>query len=200
VSRRARPAEARVYLEAPLPRHGREFVAAARRSKKLHAAWVSAPSTLASFARFVERAKIPTRRVFLVRLKGTHELAGVVSLGDIVLGFLRGAYVGYYALEPHARKGYMTEGVALALDFAFEKLGLNRVEINVQPRNTRSLRLALSLGFRREGFSPKYVMINGRFRDHVRTAMLAEEWRTRRNSAGTRTGANDRRAGTRKTR
>jgi ribosomal-protein-alanine N-acetyltransferase len=115
-----------------------------------------------------------------VRVKGTHELAGVVSLGDIVLGFLRGGYVGYYAFEPFTRKGYMTEGIALALDFAFKELGLNRVEINVQPRNTRSLRLALRLGFRREGFSPKYVMIDGRFRDHVRTAILAEEWQEQR--------------------
>ena len=86
MSRRAPPAAARVYLEAPLLRHGREFVAAARRSKKLHSGWVSAPATLLAFARFVERARRPTRRVFLVRLKGTHELAGVVTLGDIVLG------------------------------------------------------------------------------------------------------------------
>jgi [ribosomal protein S5]-alanine N-acetyltransferase len=180
VSRRARSEEARVYLEAPLLRHGREFVAAARRSKKLHRVWVSAPATQAEFARYVRRAKAPTRRVFLIRVNETHELAGVVTLGDIVLGFFRSAYVGYYAFEPLARKGYMTEGIELALDFAFEKLGLNRVEINVQPRNTRSLRLAQRLGFRREGFSPKYVMINGRFRDHVRTAILAEEWRKRR--------------------
>jgi ribosomal-protein-alanine N-acetyltransferase len=180
VSRRARPAAARVYLEAPLLRHGREFVAATRRSKKLHGSWVSAPATLSAFARFVERAKQPTRRDFLVRMNETHALAGVVTLGNIVFGNLQGAFVGYYAFEPFTRNGYMTEGIALVLDVAFTKLGLNRVEINVQPRNTRSLRLALRLGFRREGFSPKYVMVDGRFRDHLRTALLAEEWRKQR--------------------
>ena len=154
-----------------------------RQSKKLHRSWVSPPATHAAFAYFVARATRADHRIFLVRVRETRELAGVVTLGNISLGVSRSAFVGYYAFEPLARRGYMSEGLALVLDFAFVKLALNRVEVNVQPDNLRSLRLARRLGFRREGFSPKYLEIAGRFRDHVRTAILAEEWKRRRASS-----------------
>ena len=119
----------------------------------------------------------------MIRLRDTDELVGVATLGDIIFGNFRGAFVGYYAFEPFARKGYLSEGLSLVLDVAFGTLRLNRVEANVQPRNLRSLRLVRSLGFRREGFSPKYLAIAGRFRDHVRTAILASEWRKLRRRA-----------------
>ena len=76
----------------------------------------------------------------------------------------------------------MTEGFALALDFAFGPLRLHRVEANVQPDNVRSLALVERLGFLREGYSQRYVKIGGRWRDHVRFAMLAEHWRAQRAS------------------
>lgn len=176
----ARP---RVAIEIPTPHDAPAFLAAVRRSKRLHRSWVTPPETRAAFARLVARANLPDRKTFVVRVRETRELAGVVTLGDIIFGISQSAFVGYYAFEPLARNGYMSEGVALVLDFAFRKLYLNRVEVNVQPQNAPSLRLARRLGFRREGFSVKYVKIAGRFRDHVRTAILAEEWKERRKVA-----------------
>jgi ribosomal-protein-alanine N-acetyltransferase len=101
----------------------------------------------------------------------------VANLNEIVRGGLQSAYLGFYALEPHAGAGHMAAGVGALLRRAFGELHLHRVEANVQPDNTRSLALVERLGFRREGFSPRYLKVGGRWRDHVRLALLAEEWR-----------------------
>jgi ribosomal-protein-alanine N-acetyltransferase len=68
----------------------------------------------------------------------------------------------------------MTEVVRLATHFAFDTLGLHRVEANIQPRNTSSIALVRRLGFIREGFSPRYLRIGGAWRDHERWALLAD--------------------------
>jgi ribosomal-protein-alanine N-acetyltransferase len=107
-------------------------------------------------------------------------LVGVFNLSEIVRSAFRSAYIGYYALAPHAGRGYMTEGLELTLEFTFRVLRLHRVEINIQPTNQRSIALVRSAGLTREGFSRRYVKIAGRWRDHERWALLAEDWRARR--------------------
>ena len=67
-------------------------------------------------------------------------LVGVFNFSEIVRGAFQSTYLGYFAFAPHAGSGYMTEGMALALDVAFGRLELHRVEVNIQPTNTRSLR------------------------------------------------------------
>ena len=71
----------------------------------------------------------------------------------------------------------MREGIELVLRRAFLTLRLHRIEANIQPGNRASIALAAGAGFRREGFSPRYLKIGGRWRDHERWAILAEEWR-----------------------
>ena len=111
-------------------------------------------------------------------LRSSDDLVGVVNLNEIVRGNFQSAYLGYYAFAPHVGRGYMREGLTLALRWVFGELRLHRVEANIQPGNEASLALVRRLGFRREGASPRYLKIAGRWRDHERWALLAEEWRT----------------------
>ena len=83
---------------------------------------------------------------------------------------------GYYIAAVYARQGYASEALALALDYAFGPLKLHRIEANIQPSNIASCKLVRRLGFRQEGFSPRYLFIAGAWRDHERWAMLSEEW------------------------
>jgi len=169
----------RVYLEAPSRRREAEFLQRVRASLSLHRPWLTAPDTSELFRALVSRARKPSHESFFVCLIDTNELVGVINLNEIVRGLFQSAYLAYYAFEPFAGEGYMTEGVSLVLDQAFGALGLNRLEANVQPRNKRSSRLISRLGFRLEGFSPRYLKIGGRWRDHERWAVLADEWNGR---------------------
>lgn len=178
----------RVYLRAPLPSDAERFLAAVKASRRLHGAWVQPPSTPARFAAFVHRyrARRPrdaakaTHVGFVVCRCDDDAIVGVFNIGEIVYGLFKSAYLGYYAFAPHAGSGYMTEGLELVLRVAFRRLKLHRVEANVQPGNGRSLALVRRAGFVREGFSRRYVRIAGRWRDHVRMALLVEDWRARR--------------------
>jgi [ribosomal protein S5]-alanine N-acetyltransferase len=164
-----------VVLEAPSRRHQTEFLSAVRRSRRLHGSFVIAPSTPPAFARMLQRYRSARNAGHFVRLK-TGELAGVINLNEIVMGAFCSAYLGYYAFSPHDASGHMKEGLSLVITRAFGELGLHRVEANIQPNNDPSRALAERLGFRLEGFSPKYLKIDGRWRDHERWALTAEEW------------------------
>ena len=110
---------------------------------------------------------------------------GVFNFSEIVRGAFQSAYLGYYGFAEHAGQGYMSEGLALVLRIGFGTLRLHRIEVNVQPANTRSISLVRRGGFTREGYSRHYVKIAGRWRDHERWALLAEDWRIARGRSKT---------------
>lgn len=171
-------------LRAPVAEDAEAFLAAARLSRRLHGAWTKAPSTRAEFDAWLARNAgddATATSVALVALRREDGMpVGVLNFSNIVRGLFQSAYLGYYAFAPLAGQGYMTEAMALALDHAFRRLKLHRVEANVQPTNRRSIGLVRRVGFAREGYSRRYIRIAGRWRDHVRYAMLAEDWRARR--------------------
>jgi ribosomal-protein-alanine N-acetyltransferase len=172
----------KVHLQAPTLRHELAFLDAVRRSKALHRPWVSAPNTSERYRAYLKRTRKPTHLSYLVRLD-TGELAGVINVNEIVRGGFCSAYLGYYAFAPHQGQGNMQAGLELTLAEAFREQGLHRLEANIQPDNRPSIALVKRLGFRREGFSPKYLKIAGRWRDHERWAITVEDWRARRRRA-----------------
>jgi ribosomal-protein-alanine N-acetyltransferase len=84
-------------------------------------------------------------------------------------------YLGYYGMATFARRGLMTEAVRLTTRYAFDEIGPHRLEANIQPGNAPSIALVQRLGFRKEGFSPRYLRIDGVWCDHERWALLADD-------------------------
>jgi ribosomal-protein-alanine N-acetyltransferase len=168
---------ARVRLRSLVPTDEDELLERIRASRSLHRPWTHLAGTPESFRQLLGRAAAPTEALYLICLADGGEIAGYANLSQIFLGNFRSAYLGYAAFTPHEGKGYMTEGLRLVLAEAFGPLGLHRVEANVQPDNARSIALVERLGFRLEGHSPRYLKIGGRWRDHHRYAILAEEFR-----------------------
>jgi RimJ/RimL family protein N-acetyltransferase len=101
----------------------------------------------------------------------------VINLSEIVRGSFQSAYMGYYALAPHAGKGFMSAGLTLVIERAFGELSLHRLEANIQPKNRRSVELVQRAGFRCEGLSLRYLRIAGRWRDHERWAITTEDYK-----------------------
>lgn len=164
-----------VILESPSKKHTAEFLAAVKRSQKLHRPWVSPPATAEAFDEYLKRLRSPDRAGYFVRTE-SGDLAGVINISEIVRGSFLSGYLGYYAFEPHHNRGYMTQGLKAVLREAFRVLQLHRLEANIQPGNEGSRRLVKGLGFRLEGFSPRYLKIGGSWRDHERWALTVEEW------------------------
>jgi ribosomal-protein-alanine N-acetyltransferase len=159
-----------------LERGDREaFLALARDSRRLHRPWTYPPERPEHFDELYARSRREDFVCLVARLVETDEIAGVFTISQIFRGAFQSAYLGYYANERHARRGYMREAMQLVLDHAFGPLGLHRVEANIQPGNQPSVALARGAGFRLEGFSPRYLLIGGRWRDHERYAITAED-------------------------
>jgi ribosomal-protein-alanine N-acetyltransferase len=104
----------------------------------------------------------------------------VIDISEIVRGVFCSGYLGYYAFVPHHGCGYMRAGLLAVLQRAFQSYGLHRLEANIQPENLRSIALVRGLGFACEGYSPRYLKIGGRWRDHERWAITSESWQAAR--------------------
>ena len=106
-------------------------------------------------------------------------LAGEINLSGVQRGPFQNAYVGYWIDEAQAGNGYVPESLVAVSRFAFEDLRLHRIQVAIIPRNRASRRVAEKLDLREEGVAVRYLAINGRWEDHIRYALTAEEWAER---------------------
>jgi [ribosomal protein S5]-alanine N-acetyltransferase len=162
-----------IHLRAPMLDDEAQFLAAARRSRAIHRPWVTAPTTEAAYRAYLARMAEPANLALLVCLSRGEELVGVFNITNIVLGPLRSGYLGYYVFAGYERRGLMRAGLEAVVRHAFGRLKLHRLEANIQPANAASIALVKACGFSREGYSPRYLKIGGRWRDHERWARLA---------------------------
>ena len=171
----------RVHVHAPVAGEWEELAALVRRSRKLHHPWMHPRAEdRATYRAYLARLRSGGHAGFVLRRHEDGAALGLVNVNEIVRGAFHSGYLGYWIGAPFARAGYMTEGLGLVLRHVFGPLKLHRVEANIQPDNEPSKALVRRLGFRCEGYSPRYLKIGGCWRDHERWALLAEEWRAGR--------------------
>jgi len=113
---------------------------------------------------------------FVIETQG--RVVGQMHLFGIAWGSLRSASAGYWVAESFAGQGIVPFALAAACDHAFLVLGLHRVEVNIRPENTASLRVVEKLGFREEGLRRHYLHIDGKWRDHRSFALTSEDLST----------------------
>ena len=171
----ARPAPA-VELRPPEREDREEFIAAMAESAELHRPWVTPPVTTPEFEAWLTRAGRADFDANLAVRPEDGEIVGYFNISQIIRGPLQSAFLGYGGVARWSGAGYMTAALRLVLERSFTDLGLHRVEANVQPGNAPSIALVERCGFVREGFSESYLKIGGRWRDHVRFAIRAEQW------------------------
>jgi ribosomal-protein-alanine N-acetyltransferase len=149
------------------------FAEAATRSKKLHAGWVSPPTTLEAAKVLAARRGGPSDFAYIIHDTASANIAGYIEITNIVRGPFQSGYLGYYMFSGYEERGYMKRSLGVVLKKAWKELKLHRLEANIQPGNAASIALVKSLGFTKEGYSPAYLKLGGRWRDHERWAILS---------------------------
>jgi ribosomal-protein-alanine N-acetyltransferase len=170
----------RVFLRPPASRDVEEFVALNRASARLHRGLVSPPTQPEQFDAFLKRCRRADCLCLLVCRIDDGVIVGSINLSQIFRGGFQNAYLGYFVGAQYCGQGHMNEGIQLMLRYSFEHLKLHRLEANIQPGNVASIGLVKRAGFLREGYSRRYLKISGRWRDHERWAIIAEDWQAKR--------------------
>lgn len=162
-------------IREPVLADANQFIKTMQNSVSLHSPWTIAPKTFEKFEKYITRCQLPNQKGFLVE-SAEGEIAGVLNISEIVLGCFQSGYLGYYATIDYVGKGVMSTALKLVLKNAFEEMKLHRIEANIQPGNERSIQLVKFNGFRKEGVSPRYLQIDGKWCDHERWAITYEDW------------------------
>lgn len=110
---------------------------------------------------------------WLLLMRGDESrVIGRINYTQIARGPFQSCVLGYALDAQHQGRGLMQEGLSATIDYVFNALRLHRIQASYRPENVRSGRLLERLGFRREGLAPRYLFIDGAWRDHFVTALL----------------------------
>lgn len=114
---------------------------------------------------------------FILRFKDHSQIIGTCNFTQIFRGPFQACYVGYKIAEEHQGKGLMREALARTIQHMFDEENIHRVMANYIPSNVRSEKLLLGLGFQKEGYAKDYLLVNGKWEDHVMTALINSNWK-----------------------
>ena len=167
---------ARVFIRKPADADWKELLSLHQKSRDFHFPWVSPALNKEGCKAYINRCKNDDFEGLLICRSIDKHIVGVVNLSQIFFRAFQNAYLGYYAHVDFAGQGLMREGVCLGINYAFHTLSLHRIEANIQPENTASIGFIKRIGFTKEGFSRRYLYIQGEWRDHERWALTVEDW------------------------
>jgi ribosomal-protein-alanine N-acetyltransferase len=126
---------------------------------------------------------------WIITLRGEEKPIGTLGFYKWAPSASYQAEMGYDLQKEHWGKGIMTEAMNAVIDFGFERMGLNRIEVYIMPRNKRSIRLVKRLGFKREGLlRQRYFDEFGNFADDILFSMLKSDWEETRRHTRPKTG------------
>ena len=114
-------------------------------------------------------------KFWIFKKNNKKRIIGSISLDNIIRGPFQSCFLGYKLDKDELNKGYMTEAVEKIVEIAFNNYGLHRIEANIMPRNTASIRVVEKLGFYNEGLAKKYILLNGKWEDHIHMVLLNEK-------------------------
>jgi [ribosomal protein S5]-alanine N-acetyltransferase len=175
----------RVFLRPPERGDYESWASLRARSHGFLAPWeptwppdaLSRSSYRVRLSRYAEDWRTDQGYNFFIFRNDDEALTGGVGLSNVRRGVAETASLGYWIGEPFARQRYMTAALPLVIDFAFTRLRLHRVEAACLPSNVPSRALLLRTGFRQEGYARLYLLIDGKWQDHLLFAILREDWR-----------------------
>jgi ribosomal-protein-alanine N-acetyltransferase len=169
----------RVFLRPPQASDFPEYSRLLKTSARAYRGLISPFKGKKQFDDYLDSCRSEDFFGFLICRNEDGVVVGNINLFHLVRRNVQSGTIGYFVGAPHARRGYAAEGLQLMLRFAFRRLRLHRIEASIQPHNRASIALVKRAGFVLEGFSRRLVKIGGKWRDHERWAILAEDWRPR---------------------
>ncbi len=175
----------RVYLRYAVPADYKAWASVRENSRAFLTPWepswpiddLTRPAFRRRLKRYAREIKDGIAAPLFIFEKETDELMGSCVLSNIRYGVSRMCTMGYWIGESFNGKGYMKEAVNVALEYAFDRLGLHRVEAACIPTNESSKGLLRSTGFQEEGYARQYLYINGDWQDHILFACLCDDVR-----------------------
>ncbi len=172
-----------IFMRAPEMSDYREWSELRAASRSFLAPWepiwpvndLSRGAFRARMRRYAHDARADTSYSMFVFRETDQRLVGGLTLSHIRRGVAQTATLGYWMGAGYAGQGHMAAAVRVILPFAFDRLGLRRIEAACLPENAASVRLLEHVGFTREGYARSYLCIAGNWRDHLLYAILADD-------------------------
>jgi ribosomal-protein-alanine N-acetyltransferase len=174
---------ARLALRYPAPEDYATWASLRAQSREFlvpwEPTWPEDELTRTAFRRrlrlYLRAIKAEDAHPLFVTRRSDQRLIGGLTLSNIRRGVTQSCALGYWIGQPFASQGYMSEAVRGAIRYAFQDLGLHRIEAATLPANEPSRRLLLRCGFKEEGYARRYLKINGVWQDHVLFALVESD-------------------------